>query len=144
MPTLNDPFDLQRFEAAQDPQYKSVLEELRTGKKLGHWMWYIFPQLKGLGSSENSIFFGISSRKEAESYLDHPILNHRLKECSRLVVRIADRSIVEIFGATDACKFRSSMSLFARVAQHEQVFNDALQKYFAGEPDQRTLALLKD
>ena len=141
---VNDPFNLQRFVTAQDPHYGLVLAELRAGHKLGHWMWYIFPQLKGLGRSEDSMFFGISSRREAESYLEHPILSHRLRECSRLVICIADRSIVEIFGVTDACKFRSSMSLFARVAQHEQVFNDALQKYFAGEPDHRTLALLKD
>jgi uncharacterized protein (DUF1810 family) len=139
---VQDPFDVQRFVDAQNPVYDSVRRELRAGRKEGHWMWFIFPQLQGLGSSHMANAFGISSRREAAAYLNHPVLGPRLRECGELVNLIEGRSIGEIFGSPDDLKFRSSMSLFARVASDNQVFKDALLKYFGGEPDPRTLQLL--
>jgi len=105
-------------------------------------MWFIFPQMRGLGRSHMATKFGISSREEAEAYLQHPILGPRLRECTRLVNFIDGRSINQIFGSPDDMKFRSSMTLFAAVAPGEQIFEDALQKYFGGEPDRLTLQLL--
>jgi uncharacterized protein (DUF1810 family) len=139
---VQDPFNLQRFVDAQNPVYESVCEELRRGRKEGHWMWFVFPQLRGLGSSHMANAFGISSRQEVEAYLNHPVLGPRLRECSKLVNLIEGRSIHEIFGSPDDLKFRSSMSLFASVASDNQVFEEALRKYFAGAPDPRTLRLL--
>jgi uncharacterized protein (DUF1810 family) len=139
---VQDPFDLQRFVDAQNPVYDAVRGELRAGRKEGHWMWFVFPQLRGLGSSHMANAYGISSRQEAEAYLNHPVLGPRLRECGKLVNLIEGRSISEIFGSPDDLKFRSSMSLFARVASDHQVFEEALVKYFAGEPDPRTLRLL--
>ncbi len=135
-------FDLQRFETAQNPVYDSVRAELRNGRKEGHWMWFICPQLRGLGHSHMAATFGISSRQEAEAYLNHPVLGPRLRECTRLVTLVEGRTIDRIFGYPDDLKFRSSMSLFSSVASDNQVFKDALQKYFAGELDPRTLQLL--
>src|SRR5579872_4597130 len=140
MPTeSSDPFNLQRFVNAQNPIYAGVCAELRDGRKRGHWIWFIFPQLRGLGSSAMANAFGISSRQEAKAYLDHPVLGWRLRECTRLVNLVEGRTIDEIFGYPDRLKFCSSMTLFARVASDNQVFNDALQKYFGGEPDPLTL-----
>jgi uncharacterized protein (DUF1810 family) len=146
---MNDLYDLKRFLDAQDPVYERVCAELRNGRKESHWMWFIFPQLRGLGSSQTAARFGISSRQEAEAYLEHPVLGPRLRECSSLVNLIEGRSIGQIFGYPDDLKFRSSMSLFASVASdnqvftsRNQVFRDALQKYFDGEPDPLTLARL--
>jgi uncharacterized protein (DUF1810 family) len=139
---VNDPFDLERFVSAQNPVYARVLEELRNGGKQGHWMWFIFPQLRGLGSSQLATAYGISSRQEAEAYLNHPILGPRLRECTRLVNLVEGRSIDRIFGHPDDLKFRSSMSLFASVASGNHIFKDALQKYFGGEPDPLTLERL--
>ena len=142
-PVANDPFDLQRFVDAQNPVYEQVRAELRRGQKAGHWMWFIFPQLRGLGYSHMAAKFGISSRQEAEAYLAHPILGPRLKECTRLVNLVKGSTIDEIFGHPDDLKFRSSMSLFASVAARDtQVFKDALQKYFGGELDDFTLQRL--
>jgi uncharacterized protein (DUF1810 family) len=132
---LNDPFDLRRFVDAQNPVFERVCAELRDGRKSGHWMWFIFPQLRGLGSSAMASAFGISSRQEAEAYLGHPILGPRLTECTRLVNLIESQSITQIFGYPDDLKFRSSMTLFASVTADNQVFKDALQKFFAGELD---------
>jgi uncharacterized protein (DUF1810 family) len=139
---VNDPFDLERFVNAQNPVYARVYEELRKGRKEGHWMWFIFPQLRGLGSSQLATAFGISSRQEAEAYLNHLILGPRLRECTRLVNQVEGRTIDRIFGYPDDLKFRSSMSLFAGVASDNQIFRDALQKYFGGEPDPLTLERL--
>ncbi len=139
-----DPFDLQRFVDAQNPVYQRVCAELRNGRKDSHWMWFIFPQLRRLGSSRLATAFGISSREEAEAYLDHPLLGPRLRECVQLVNLIDGRSIDQIFGYPDDLKFRSSMTLFAAVASDNQVFQNALLKYFAGEPDPRTMELLAD
>lgn len=140
---MNDPFHLQRFVDAQNPVYGNVLEELRAGCKRSHWMWFIFPQLAGLGSSSMARKFGISSLKEAEAYLNHEVLGFRLRECSALAVQINDRTAHQIFGDPDDMKFRSCMTLFARTTQDNQVFQEALLKYFAGAPDPRTQAALE-
>lgn len=138
----SDPYNLQRFVDAQGSVFDRVLLELRNGVKSGHWMWYIFPQIKGLGYSQMSTKYAISSKKEAEAYLQHPILGPRLRECTRLVLTIEGRSIEEIFGWIDALKFRSSITLFAQASSEEQIFKDALQKYFGGEFDPLTLERL--
>ena len=140
--SMDDPYDLQRFVDAQDPVFEQVCAELCGGQKEGHWMWYIFPQLQGLGYSAMSIKYAISSRQEAEAYLEHPVLGQRIRECTRLVILVEGRSINQIFGSPDDLKFRSSMTLFARVASENRIFKDALQKYFAGELDRRTLERL--
>ena len=142
MALMTDPHNLHRFVEAQNPVYQQVLRELRNGQKESHWMWFIFPQLRGLGHSHMATVYGIASRQEAEAYLAHPILEPRLKVCTQLVNQIEGRSIEEIFGSPDDVKFRSSMTLFARAAPHNQVFQDALQKYFAGQPDSLTLERL--
>ena len=142
MAIVNDPFDLQRFVNAQNPVYERVCAELRAGQKESHWMWFIFPQLRGLGHSALANAFGIASRQEAEAYLDHAVLGPRLRECTRLVNLVEGRSIRQILGYPDDLKFRSSMTLFASVASDDQVFHDALHKYFGGEPDQLTLERL--
>jgi uncharacterized protein (DUF1810 family) len=136
---MTDPFDLQRFVDAQNPVYDSVCAELRDGQKQGHWMWFIFPQRRGLGSSAIATKFGISSRDEAEAYLSHPVLGPRLDECTRLVNVLVGRSIEQIFGYPDDLKFRSSMTLFRSIAKDNQIFNYALEKYYDGEPDPLTL-----
>jgi uncharacterized protein (DUF1810 family) len=139
---VNDPYDLQRFVDAQNHIYEEVRSELGEGYKRGHWMWFVFPQVKGLGHSYLANKFAISSREEAEAYLMHPILGPRLRECTRLVTLVEGRSIEAIFGYTDAMKFRSSMTLFAHATSDNQIFKDALQKYFRGEFDQLTLERL--
>ena len=135
---MNDPFDLERFLEAQSV-FEDVRAELRRGAKVGHWMWFVFPQIRGLGHSGMARRFAISSRAEAEAYLAHPILGSRLKECARLVNLAKGRSIEEIFGVIDSLKFRSSMTLFAQVAGDNTVFTAALDKYFGGQPDKLTL-----
>jgi len=135
-------FDLERFVEAQNPVYGQVCCELRQGRKQGHWIWFIFPQLKGLGHSFMANKFGISSADEARAYLAHSILGPRLAECTSLVNGVEGVSIDEIFGYPDTLKFRSSMTLFAHVSSGSNVFADALEKYFAGEPDPLTLDML--
>ena len=139
---MDDPFDLRRFVDAQAPVYQRVLAELRNGRKASHWMWFIFPQIKGLGSSPMANTYAIASRAEAQAYLDHPVLGARLRECTQLVTAVRDRSIAEILGYPDDLKFRSSMTLFAAVAPECEEFAEALQKYFGGQPDAATLAKL--
>jgi uncharacterized protein (DUF1810 family) len=136
----SDPFNLQRFVDAQNPVYDEVCAELRDGRR--HWIWFVFPQLRGLGSSHMATVFGISSRQEAVAYLDHPVLGPRLRECTRLVNLVQGRVIGQIFGYPDDLKLRSSMTLFACVSSDSQVFKDALQKYFGGESDPLTLKRL--
>ena len=136
----SDPFNLRRFVDAQGPVYAQVLAELQAGTKETHWIWFIFPQIHGLGSSAMAEKFAISSREEAAAYLAHPILGPRLRECAKLVNSIEDRSAYEILGDPDDLKFRSSMTLFAAVADDSRVFDEALKKYFDGEADPRTLA----
>jgi uncharacterized protein (DUF1810 family) len=134
-----DPYNLQRFIDAQRDVYEQAYSELRCGRKTGHWMWFIFPQLRGLGRSEIAEKFAISSRKEAEAYLGHGILGSRLRECSQLVNVIEGRSIRQIFGYPDDLKFRSSMTLFAHATSENEVFMEALNRYFGGEFDPLTL-----
>jgi uncharacterized protein (DUF1810 family) len=139
---VDNPFDLERFVRAQEPVYERVCAELRNGRKSSHWMWFVFPQLRGLGSSSMAERFGIASRHEAQAYLDHPVLGLRLRECTALVNQIEGRSVEQIFGYPDDLEFRSSMTLFASAGSDNRNFQDALQKYFQGEPDPRTLQLL--
>ena len=134
--------DLQRFVSAQDPIFEQVLAELKNGRKRGHWMWFIFPQIQGLGRSYTSQEFAISSLEEATAYLEHPILGPRLRECSRLVNLVEGRSIDQIFGYPDNLKFRSSMTLFTQATADNEVFRAAIQKYFGGEFDRLTLERL--
>jgi uncharacterized protein (DUF1810 family) len=139
---MDDRFQLQRFVEAQRPVYETVLSELRTGRKRSHWMWFIFPQISGLGHSATAQKFAVSSLAEAAAYLAHPTLGPRLRECSVLVSSIEGRSVDEIFDYPDDLKFHSSMTLFAQAAPQEPIFAACLQKYFGGQPDPRTMALL--
>jgi len=139
--TSGSPYNLERFLEAQDPVYDLVCSELRSGRKKSHWMWFIFPQIVGLGSSHMATKFAIYSIDEARAYARHPILGARLTECTELVNQIAGRTISKIFGYPDDLKFRSCMTLFV-IATGDPVFTQALQKYFAGEPDAQTLKLL--
>ncbi len=134
--------DLSRFLAAQEPQYAQVLDELTRGRKVHHWMWYIFPQLSGLGHSETSRFYGISTLDEAKAYVRHPVLGARLRECTDLVLSVPGRSLVDIFGSVDALKFRSSMTLFTLATTDNALFRAALDKYCGGHPDPLTIELL--
>jgi uncharacterized protein (DUF1810 family) len=140
---MNDPFHLQRFLDAQQPVFDNVCAELAAGKKRSHWMWFIFPQIKGLGQSDIARKFAISSLDEAKDYLRHPILGARLRECSRLVANIKDRTIDDIFGYPDNLKFHSSMTLFAQAGADNKIFMECLQKHFAGKLDQLTLEQLQ-
>jgi uncharacterized protein (DUF1810 family) len=135
--------DLARFVEAQDPVYDDVRAELQAGRKTTHWMWFVFPQLRGLGRSATARYFGIDSAAETAAYLQHPVLGARLRECVELVLSVTGRTALEIFGATDAMKFRSSMTLFAAVASGEPLFQRALDRYFDGEPDPLTMAQLQ-
>jgi uncharacterized protein (DUF1810 family) len=133
---------LQRFVQAQDPVYSSVRDELAAGRKQSHWMWFVFPQLKGLGRSKTARHFGIDSRREALAYWQHPLLGARLRECTALMLATRQKSAHDIFGSPDELKFHSSMTLFASVAPDEPVFTQALARFFSGQPDANTLALL--
>lgn len=139
---MRDRFNLQRFVDAQDPLYAIVCRELAVGRKQSHWMWFIFPQINGLGSSPTARHYAIKSMQEAEAYLQHPVLGARLRETTRLVNDVRDRSIEDIFGYPDYLKFGSSMTLFARGTRDNAVFLEALRLYFDGEPDSATLRLL--
>jgi len=137
--SANDLYDLQRFVEAQHGSFEQACTELRQGHKQSHWMWFIFPQLRGLGSSPLAVKYAISSKQEAQAYLNHSILGPRLTHCTELVVTVEGRSIEQIFGSPDDLKFRSSMTLFANVVSENNVFKQALEKYFAGEPDRLTI-----
>jgi uncharacterized protein (DUF1810 family) len=139
---MDDPFNLQRFVDAQEPVFEQVRRELREGHKRSHWMWFVFPQIAGLGSSPMAARFAIGSLAEARAYLQHPVLGARLRECVQLTLQVEGRSAREVFGPPDHLKFRSSLTLFARAAPEERVFEDALRKYFGGEFDPLTLARL--
>ncbi|WP_188978728.1 DUF1810 domain-containing protein [Halocalculus aciditolerans] len=142
MPDSDDPYDLERFVEAQNPVMEDVKAELRAGEKRTHWMWFVFPQIAGLGRSELARRYAISSRAEAEAYLAHPVLGPRLRECTRLVNAVDGRSAHEIFGSPDDLKFRSSMTLFAAVADDAEPFETALEQYYDGERDPKTRARL--
>jgi uncharacterized protein (DUF1810 family) len=139
---MADSFDLQRFVHAQAPVYEQVRREMEAGRKQSHWMWFIFPQIAGLGQSPMSIRFAIASLEEAQAYLAHPVLGPRLRECTRLTLDVEGKSAREIFGSIDEMKFRSSMTLFARAAPDEDLFQRCIDKYFAGASDPATLANL--
>jgi uncharacterized protein (DUF1810 family) len=139
---MDDPFDLQRFVDAQDRVYDRVLAELRAGAKRSHWIWFIFPQLSGLGSSSTAKLFGIKSLGEARAFLVHPVLGPRLRECTRLAASIEGRSVDEIFGWPDNLKVRSSMTLFAQATDDNADFRAVLEKFYGGQQDPRTLELL--
>lgn len=139
---MSDPYDLQRFVDAQNTVFDQVLAELQAGRKHTHWMWFIFPQIRGLGASPMANRFAISSIAEARAYLEHPILGPRLRECTRLVTEIEGRTIAEIFGYPDDLKFRSSMTLFAHATPDNKIFADAIAKYFPEGDDPLTLERL--
>jgi uncharacterized protein (DUF1810 family) len=134
--------ELERFVEAQEPIYPSVVEELRQGVKSGHWMWFVFPQVAGLGRSPMSERYAIRSLEEARAYVAHPVLGARLRECARLVVAIPDRSAEEVFGPIDARKLRSSMTLFRLADPDEPVFPEILDRWFGGVTDPATEAIL--
>jgi uncharacterized protein (DUF1810 family) len=138
-----DPFDLQRFVDAQNSCFAQVRSELAAGKKRSHWMWFVFPQIQGLGSSAMAQRFAISGLEEARAYLAHPVVGGRLRECTALVNDLTGRSVEEIFGYPDDLKFHSSVTLFAKAAEDPGVFDAALKKYFMGVPDQATLDRLE-
>jgi len=139
----SDPYNLNRFVAAQNAVFAQVCAELAAGEKHSHWMWFIFPQLRGLGSSPMAQRYAIGSLDEARAYLAHPLLGERLRRCTGLVNRLEGRSAQQIFGHPDDLKFRSSMTLFARAAAGAaEPFEEALTKYFAGEKDSRSVELL--
>ncbi len=139
---MTDDYNLQRFLEAQDHIYGAVLDELRAGRKSSHWMWYIFPQITGLGRSRMAQTFAITSLEEAKAYLQHPVLGSRLRECTQLVLDVNGRSAEEIFGYPDNLKFRSCLTLFMTAATENKVFKDPLLKYFDGKPDRSTLDIL--
>lgn len=136
-----DSYNLERFVTAQYPVYERVIQELLFGCKTSHWMWFIFPQVRGLGSSEQSLRYAIGSLAEAGAYLEHPDLGPRLLDCTMLVCKHSGKTATEIFGETDALKFRSSMTLFAMVDEPEGEFSEALQLFYDGLPDSATLSL---
>ena len=135
-------YDLERFVQAQAPLYDGVLDELRAGRKRSHWMWFIFPQIAGLGRSQMAHRYAIANDDEAADYLAHPVLGPRLRECAGIVLGLKGATASDIFGAPDDMKFRSSMTLFADTAPDEAVFQACIDKYFDGEPDEETLARL--
>ena len=137
-----DPFDLARFVAAQRDAYDVALAEIRAGRKRSHWMWFVFPQLAGLGHSSMSRRYAIRGIDEARGYLAHPMLGARLLECAEALLAVSGRSAHEIFGDPDDLKLRSSMTLFAIAAAPGSAFARVLERYFSGEPDPRTLGLL--
>jgi uncharacterized protein (DUF1810 family) len=136
------PYDLERFVLEQDRDYDHVVDELRRGRKSSHWIWFIFPQIAGLGHSAMSRHFAIASLDEARAYLAHPVLGPRLRECARLVLAVEGRTAEEILGSIDAMKLRSSMTLFHRAAADEPEFASVLDRYFDGVEDEATLARL--
>lgn len=141
-PSTDDPYQLSRFVLAQQGDFEQALAEIRSGKKRTHWMWYIFPQIDGLGFSSTAKHYAIKSIDEAKAYLHHPVLGPRLLECAEAVVGIEGRSATEIFGSPDDLKLRSCATLFACVSPPESVFERLLDKYYQGERDQKTLRLL--
>ena len=140
----DNPYDLNRFLIAQEGVYERVLAELKGGQKRTHWMWYIFPQMEGLGYSSTAKRYSIKSIEEAQQYLNHPVLGKRLIECTQTVVALKGGSASEIFGYPDDLKFKSSMTLFEKIAGSGSVFSSALDRYYHGERDAATLRLLEN
>ena len=140
---MSDSYDLERFVLAQQGVYDGVLDELRRGRKVGHWIWFIFPQIAGLGHSAMSQQYAISSLDEARAYLTHPVLGPRLRECAAVVLATKERTALEIFGSIDAIKLRSSMTLFHRAAPDEPLFAQVLERYYDDKADEATDARLR-
>ena len=141
---MNDPWNLQRFVDAQASVYDDVIDELHEGRKTSHWMWFVFPQLRGLGHSPMAQRFALAGLEEARAYLAHPLLGERLRECTRLVQRGGVGDAHAIFGSPDDLKFRSCMTLFHAVAPGEALFGHALDRFFGGSGDPRTEALVRE
>ena len=141
--TADDPYNLHRFVHAQAANYAHALTEMKNGKKRTHWMWYIFPQLDGLAFSPTAKRYSIKSVEEARAYLEHPILGPRLLNCAEAVVAVDGRSATEIFGSPDDMKFRSCMTLFSRADGGDGIFQEALNKFFSGKPDELTLERIR-
>ncbi|NOQ80755.1 MAG: DUF1810 family protein [Gammaproteobacteria bacterium] len=139
---MTDNFNLERFIEAQHQMYDDVINELKNGQKRSHWMWFIFPQVKGLGNSAIAQKYAINSEGEAYAYLSHPILGKRLRECTKLVVDLTGKTANKIFGYPDVLKFKSSMTLFKHVATDAELFQKAIDKYFNGTEDQLTIDIL--
>ena len=139
---MNDSCSLQRFVEAQQPVYPQALAELQAGRKRSHWMWFVFPQIQGLGHSEMAHRYAISDAEQARAYLAHPLLGPRLQDCTRALLQHAGRSAREILGTPDDLKFRSSMTLFAAAADEPALFEQALETFFEGKPDRQTLERL--
>ena len=139
---MSDPFDLERFVRAQDGVYDQALRELRAGDKRSHWMWFVFPQVAGLGRSPMAQRYAISGLAEAHAYLAHPVLGPRLVEASQALLELSGRDPVRVLGSTDALKLRSSMTLFETAAPDERVFGEVLERYFGGERDEATTTRL--
>lgn len=138
-----DPFDLERYVRAQDNGvYERALHEIRNGRKRSHWMWFIFPQMLGLGQSQTAMFYGVTGKAEAEAYLKHAVLGLRLRTCAQAVLDSSAESANELFGSPDDLKLRSSASLFASVAEADSVFQRVLDRFFEGEADRLTMDLL--
>lgn len=137
-----DRFNLQRFLSAQEQVYGTVIAELMSGRKQSHWMWFIFPQVRGLGVSPAAYRYGIRDRDEAREYLDHPVLGARLRQCTTIVNGIENRTALQIFGTPDDMKFCSSMTLFELVSDAHSVFSRAIEKYYAGRRDTLTLDMV--
>jgi uncharacterized protein (DUF1810 family) len=137
---MTDDYDLQRFVDAQDRAgtYRQALSELRAGRKHSHWMWFVFPQIAGLGHSANAQRYAVSGEAEAKAYLDHPVLGARLRECSQALLDAGETDPAAVLGGIDAQKLRSSMTLFASVAPHDPVFGAVLDRFFDGTPDDAT------
>jgi len=138
----NDSDNLSRFTSAQEGIFENVLAELRSGQKRTHWMWFIFPQIDGLGHSSTTRYYSIKSKNEARNYLDHPVLGARLVKCAELLLAIDGKSVTDIFGFPDDIKLKSCMTLFATVAGPDSVFAHVLEKYFDGQQDEKTISLL--
>lgn len=134
--------DLQRFIDAQEADFTTALAEIKNGRKRSHWMWYIFPQLRGLGSSDNAMYYGIQNIDEAEAYINHPVLGQRLMEICLALLQLKSDNANEIFGSPDDLKLRSSMTLFASLPDAYPIFQSVLEKFFNGEPDDKTLRLI--
>jgi uncharacterized protein (DUF1810 family) len=139
---MNDPFHLSRFLEAQEAIYETVLRELEHGRKASHWMWFIFPQIAGLGHSPTALRFAISSLDEARAYLAHPLLGNRLVQCTRTINAVRNRTAHQIFDSPDDMKLRSSMTLFREAAKDPEPFRAAIERYFDGEADARTMEIL--
>ncbi len=138
----DDPFELNRFLEAQELMYATALSELKNGRKRSHWMWFVFPQIDGLGSSSTAKRYAIKSTEEAKAYLNHPILGARLTECTKTLLNIKGLSASAIFGYPDDLKFCSSMTLFEHVTSKDSLFSRALDQYCGGERDEKTLAII--